>query len=329
MNQNNQDQEIDLAVVSRKISGYIDSIGRTIFNVIKFVRRNIFVIGILFILGIVLGYFMDKSNNSYTSQIVVAPNFGSYDNLYAKVDLLQSRIAEEDETFLKQIGITNTTSIIKIEIEPIVDIYNFVNSSSSTLTNTQNTQNFELVKLLAEDGDINKVVKDKLTSKNYGAHLIKISSIGKIADQKDTEALFKFLNDMPYYENIRKTFTQNIEVKMKENQVIIDQINGLLNQFSNTSTAQKSDKLVYYNENNQLNDIITSKNNFVAEIGRQKLDLINYAKVINPLSIVLNQKNTKGTNGKMKLVLPIFFLSIFFVGSLLAYIHHIQKRKYA
>ena len=100
MNQNNQDQEIDLAVVSRKISGYIDSIGRTIFNVIKFVRRNIFVIGILFILGIVLGYFMDKSNNSYTSQIVVAPNFGSYDNLYAKVDLLQSRIAEEDETFL-------------------------------------------------------------------------------------------------------------------------------------------------------------------------------------------------------------------------------------
>ncbi len=329
MTSNSQDQEIDLSVISKKISNVFDNIGRSIFNAIKFVRRNIIVIIILFIVGAVLGYFMDKGNKSYTSQIVVTPNFGSYENLYAKIDLLQSRIAENDTLFLKKVGFNNLEAIKRIEIEPVVDIYNFVNNSTETSKNIQNTQNFELVKLLSEDGDINKVVKDKLTSKNYGSHLIKVDSDGKISDQKDVQALFKYLNETPYYENIRKTFVENIKIKMKENQIIVEQINGLLNQFSNGSGTQKSDKLVYYNENNQLNDIINSKNNFVAEIGRQKIDLINFEKVVTPISIVLNQKNIKGTNGKLKLVFPFLFLFLFFTFSILRYIYSNQKRKYA
>ena len=37
-------------------------------------------------------YFLDKENKSYQQEIIVSPNFGSYDYLYNKVDLIQSKI---------------------------------------------------------------------------------------------------------------------------------------------------------------------------------------------------------------------------------------------
>ena len=329
MNQNIQDQEIDLSQISKKISGFIDSIGAAIFRFIRFIFKNIIVIGILFIAGAVMGYFIDKNNDAHVSQIIVTPNFGSVENLYAKVDLLQSRIAEDDTVFLKQIGLKNLKSIGNVAIEPVVDIYSFVSNNTAIATNAQNTQNFEVVKLLAEDGDINKVIKDKLTSKNYSQHLIKIASDGK-TNATEISALLKFINNMPHYQNIRKTTVENILIKMKENQIFIDQINGLINQFSsNAANLQKSDKLVYYNENNQLNDIINTKNGFIGEIGRQKVDLISYQQVIKVQSSVLNKKNLKGTNGKMMLILPILFLFLFFGFSFLSFLYNNQKHKYA
>lgn len=329
MDQNSQDQEIDLSQISKKISGFIDSIGVAIFKGIKFVIKNIIIIALLFVAGIAIGYFIDKNNNSHVSQIIVRPNFGCVENLYAKVDLLQSRIALGDTAFLKQIGLKNTQTIINVEVEPVVDIYNFVSSNAPIATNAQNTQNFEVVKLLAEDGDINKVIKDELTSKNYSQHIIKISSDG-ITNASEINALVAFINDMPHYQSIRKITVENISIKMKENQIFIDQINGLLNQFSNNSAnSQKSDKLVYYNENSQLNDIINSKNGFITEIGQQKVDLITFQQVVKVQSTVLNQKNLKGINGKMMLILPILFVIIFLIFSFFRNFYTHQKQKYA
>ena len=56
---NNENQEIDLSQISKKFSGFFEKIAIKIFNGILFIKRNSITIGALFILGIVLGYFMD------------------------------------------------------------------------------------------------------------------------------------------------------------------------------------------------------------------------------------------------------------------------------
>ena len=312
MSQPNQDQEIDLAIIAQKISGFFDSIGRRMFKAISFVKKNIIIVAALFIFGCVLGYFIDKNNNAYTSQIIVAPNFGSTDDVYSKINLLKARMSEQDTVFLKQIGIQNIKKVGVIEIEPIVDIYNFVNNNAAVANNAQNTQNFELVKLLAEDGDIKKVVKDELTSKNYTYHKIKISSDGKLDNKKQIEPILNYLNNSEHFAAVQKQFIENVYIKIAQNQITINQIDALLNQFANTSSNNKNDKLVYYNENNQLNDIIKNKDALIAENGALKIQLINYKQVLKPISTVLNEKNNKGLNGKMSKVLPILFLFLFF-----------------
>jgi hypothetical protein len=49
-------------------------------------------------------------------------NFKSTDYLYAKIDLLSSKIAEGDSVFLNSIGLPQYAALTKIKIEPIVDL---------------------------------------------------------------------------------------------------------------------------------------------------------------------------------------------------------------
>ena len=75
--------------------------------------------------------------------------------------------------------------------------------------------------------------------------------------------------------------------------------------------SQKSDKLVYYNENTQLNDVIKTKDGLINENGYLKNQLIVLDKIIKENSRVTNIKNTKGIGNKLKLVLPILFIGFF------------------
>ncbi len=309
---NTDNQDIDLSEISIKIRRFFDSLATGFFGIILFFQKRALIFIVLILTGGILGYFIDRETKIYESEVIVSPNFGSVDYLYAQVELLESKLTEQDTLFFKSIGVKNPKQIVKIEIEPVIDIYNFVASNTTNVNNAQNTQNFELIKLLSEDGDVNKVITGKITSRNYSRHSIIITSKGKISNKEMVNPLLVFMNQNKHYQNIQKVFFENIKVKIKQNQNIIAEINNILNQFSLTSsTSQKSNSLVYYNDNTQLNDIIKTKNNLTQELGTLSLDLISFNDVIVKNSDVLNIINNKGLNSKTKLILPLFFIFIY------------------
>ncbi len=302
--QNTDNQEIDLSQISKKIGGFFESISTQIFKGFLFFKRNIIWVGILFIIGAVLGFYIDNSTKVYENQMIVTPNFGATDYVYAKIELLNSKIEDGDTVFLKEVvGIKNTWKFKKISISPITDVYKFIDNKP---------QNFELIKLMSEDGDIKKVVNEQVTSKNYPYHLISFTTDNLTSDEKTVHPILNYLNDSEYYKKIQKEYLSNVKIKMIENDSTISQINGFLNTFNNTvNGTQKSDKLVYYNENSQLNEVIKTKDYLIAEQGSRRLELINSDKIVKETSITLNIKNNKSPNGKMKMILPMFFVLLF------------------
>jgi small nuclear ribonucleoprotein (snRNP)-like protein len=111
---------------------------------------------------------------------------------------------------------------------------------------------------------------------------------------------------------IQKEFVNNVKIKMVENDSVIGQINRFLNTFNNTmSGSQKSDKLVYYNENSQLDEVIKTKDALINEQGSHRLQLVSLDKVIKDNSVTLNVKNNKRMNGKKKIILPFLFIFLF------------------
>ena len=314
---NNLDnQEIDLSQISKKINDFFDGIRSKIYHTILYFQKNAKIFFILTIVGAGLGLYLDTATKQFSNEMVVVPNFESTDYLYTKIDLIQSKIKERDTVFLKSIGISSPKNVVQIEIEPIIDIFSFINKSRPITDNAQSSQNFELVKLLSEDGDIKKVVTDKITSKNYANHKISIKTKDKISNKNTLEPLLNYLNTNDYFNNIKESKLNSINIKISENQGIISQINGLINQFSSAiNSPQKSDKLVYYNENTQLNDVLKNKENLISETAYLKLQLIDLSKTIKDTSSVINIKDNEKLNNKLKFFLPLIFIFIFiFVG---------------
>lgn len=304
MNKNAQrsseDQELDLSMISRGIGNFFQNLSTLIFDAIQFVIKNIIVIVILFVIGLGLGIYLDKNQKTYDHQIIVQPNFGSTDYLYAKIDLINSKIKENDTIFLRKIGISDPSLFVEIDIKPIIDVYRFINNSE---------QNFELLKLMAEDSDIKKIVEERATSKNYTYHLITFKTNELTTPKKTVEPLLNYLNNSVFYDKIQKEYINNQKIKMQANEVTIAQIDGFLNSFNATVNGNtKSDKLVYYNENTQLNDVIQTKDKLIKEQGSLRIEMVSLDKIIKLNSTVLNTENNKAVNGKRKLLFPILFI---------------------
>lgn len=302
--QNPDDQELDLSQISRKIGDFFEGISNRIFNWILFFKRNIVWVGTLFLIGAGLGFYLDKNTKIYDNQIIVTPNFGSTDDMYAKIELINAKIGEGDTIFLKNVvGVKKPKKLRGIEVSPVTDVYKFVENKA---------QNFELIKLMAEDGDIEKVIKESITSKNYPYHLIEFSTVDLTSNEATVKPILAYLNSSDYYKMIQKEFVNNVKIKMVENDSVIGQINGFLNTFNSTvSGSQKSDKLVYYNENSQLDDVIKTKDLLVNEQGSHRLELVSLDKIVKDNSVTLNVKNNKKLNGKKKIILPLLFVFIF------------------
>jgi hypothetical protein len=300
---NQEDQEIDLMQISKKIGSFFQNINTFLFNCIQFFVKNAIVISILLVIGVGVGFYLDVTKKIYNHQITVTPNFGSTDYLYSKIDLIESKIQEGDTVFLKEVvGIQKPKEIKKIEINPIADVYKFIENKP---------ENFELIKLMAEDGDIKKTIEDKLTSKNYTFHTITFQTKHIITEKSAIEPILHFLNESEYYSKVQKEMVNNVQLKMIQNDTIIAQINGVLSGFSNTAKGTKSNNLVYYNENIQLNDIIKTKESLINEQGFLRVDLVGLNSIVKENSSILNIENNTSINGKLKFILPILFVCIF------------------
>ena len=316
---NTDNQEIDLSQISKKISSLIDSFLMSIFKSILFFKKNAIIVLILFVLGSGLGYFMDVTIRSYISYLTVTPNFESTDYLYQKIRTLNKRIQEKDTEFLKNtVGIKQTAAIKSVKVEPIPDIYTFVGSKEA---------NLDLIKLMAEEGELSKIITDPITSKNYPNHFITITTNVGISKEAVLDPIMKYLEDSDYFKKIQAETVKNLDKKIVANDSIISQIDLVINTFANKKGAG-NDKMVYYNENTQLNEIITTKNELVMEQANLAIKKINTDKIIKENSYSVNLQETKSVNGKQKFIFPIVFVFLFILFKLVQSFYNSQLEKY-
>jgi len=316
---NPDSQEIDLAQVSRKLGNMYQSFLAWIFRGFLFARRNIIILAILFIVGAGLGFYLDKNTKVYNHEVIITPNFGSADYVYSKINLLNSKIKERDSAFLRSIGIVDTDNFLDIEIKPIMDVYGFANLKEI---------NFELIKLMAEDGDINKVIDNPTTSMNYTNHRLKITTKGLASHKNLIDPILNYLNTSEYFSQIQKSIYESNLIKLQANEKTIGQIDSLLASFSSSANQSgKNDKLVYYNENTQLNDVLKTKSELIQEQANKRLEIITGDRTVKENASILNIKNTESINGKLKIVFPLLFIGLFLLFGLLRDFYRIQMAK--
>lgn len=303
MNQNipdTQPQEIDLNQLTKKIGAGFNNVGYFIFNSIQFFLKHGIAIVLLLLLGLGVGFYLSSFQKKYEHKIIVLPNFNSTDFLYGKIEMLNVKIKDRDTVFLKSLGIKHPKSLKKILIEPIVDPYAFVKNSET---------NLELLKLIAEDGSMEKVIKDEMTSMKFEYHKILITTTEKIDREVMIGPIMDFLNKNAYFTLIQEKVVTNLKNKIINTEQTLKQVNGILDNFSKGENNSGGDsKLMYYNnENSQIDDILKTKNNLVNDLGYYKIELVNTQKIVKELSIISNVQRPR----TIPVMLPTLFVGLY------------------
>ncbi len=315
MSTNSQEQEIDLSQIGKSISKGFKKVINKCFDLLFFIQKKLVIVFVLLVIGGGLGFYVDKEPN-YTNDITVFPNFGSNEYLYDKINLISLKLKEKDEAFFTKIGIKNIKDFISIEIQPVNGIYNFINSESQK-------NNFELVKLMAEDGDLEKIIQDQTTSKNYYLHGINIKTAIAFQQKDLIDPILNFLQQSEYFIKLQKIQQNNLEEKLIANKAMITQIDQIILSLSQNKTGTS----VSISENTGLSDLIKKKDDLILENQKLATNRLEFEKIIKDQNIIGNQMNNKGANNKMKFILPFLFVLFYLLGYWFLNVYKLQKQR--
>ncbi|WP_068596690.1 hypothetical protein [Vaginella massiliensis] len=301
--QNSTDKkEIDFIDVSRSINNSFQRISAFFYSIVLFIKRKFFVLLTLLIAGGVIGYFIDQYNKKYESNIIMMPNFQTVDYFYEKVNQLNSKIELGDLPFLQSVGLNPEDKIIEVKVEPIVDIYRFLNEEEVY---------YNTFKTLSENADARKVIEDYATSKNYKNHLLTIRS-KKMLNQDVIQKVVQYINASDYYQILRVEIERNMKNQIAINDSTIRQIDNILN---SVPLGTGTGATIYSSEKSSLNDLITQKIELSQRNHELKVHLHNLDYIVTPMSSSLNLEGKTSILGKFKFVLPIFFVVLFILFS--------------
>ena len=318
MSNNIQDQELDLTQIGQGIKNFFQNILNRCFDLIFFFLKKKFIIMILFMLGVVGGYFLDKGK-LYEHSIAVIPNFGSNDYLYNQIDFLDKKLAEKDTLFFNSIGIKNSKNILSFEVEATQQIYNFITDRE------RGNQNLELIKLMAEDGDIDKILKDELTSKQYYLQNIIITTKGKFKREQLVDPFLKYLNNSSFFLKQKETNQENVKEKIALNDSLIKQIDGIIQVLSKNNSSSS----ITISEKSSVAELIDKKDKLIQESQYLKLNNNIYDKVIKDESVSMNNLNKTSIFLKMKVILPLLLIFIYLLFYSFSKLYKKQKSRLA
>lgn len=301
---NIENQEINLSDVSRKVKNYFSKANDSFFDGILFVKRNIIIVVALIIAGAGLGYYQDYSSRQYEQKIFVMPNFGSTDYVYEEVEGLISKIRKKDPDFIKNSGIKDLTKISMVKIEPVVEIYDFIEDKDVD----EDDRKFQLFRLISENGDMKKILEDKITSRGYKKHLITVTTNETVSRDEAIDPILNYFNNNPYFVKMKKEYANNLDLKIAANDTVIKQIDRILNDYA---SRKNNGSAMYYVDNTQLNEVIKLKNRLTVEQGQNRIDRANYDKVLAESGTMLNVPKKGLLVGKMKYITPLLFIGIF------------------
>ncbi len=306
---NEHPEEIDLGYLVNKTGVFFKNLVKVFFLILAFFQKYIIIVIVLIIIGFSYGYFKDRTSfKIYSNETIVIPNFESVDYLYGKVEALNQKISLKDTVFLKKILDTNYLKIRKIEVEPIVDIYNFISRSR---------EHIDIFRVLFQNQDMSEFVEDMTTSKYYKYHKLDFTTIGDESSERIIQDILNHFNSNSHFLEYQEEIRANTSLEIAENARMIAQVDSVFKAVSSFPSKEKSNQSFFINDNSQLNDLLTSKRELLEDRMKLKMRYIDETDVIKLVSANYNLKPdgiVLSNKVKYPLVLIFLFSLVFFIG---------------
>ena len=284
----NNEEEVDLGslfvIIGKGFSKFFNFIGgifKGIFHflitILIFLRGNSLKIGIAAIIGLVVGFFLEiKSSDSFSSVLLVQPNYKSVSQLYNNINYYNDLVVQKDTLGIQNVfnlDKETAASLEKFSIAPITNENDIINAYNDFVlevdTATVSSYSF-------------KEFKNSFNDLDYRIH--KINVIAKKNDIfiKLEEVILSSVIKNKYFDRVKELSNENLnrtDSLLRQNLGQIDSLRKVYmqvmvaeakKQFSGTNidlggkkTTTKELELFETNSNlnSELIDVISSKSN--------------------------------------------------------------------
>lgn len=301
--QNND--EVDVFELFGYIGRGFNKLGNTLLRFFNFLLRNIVVLIILVIVGIVAGYFVDKSApNLLKTETFIVSNFGSAEYVYESINGMEAIFKSSKEDFLQEMGVTKAEAKhISLEIAPVISVHEI----------TEQEQVF--LELLQDNKSLSREEKQAVINKNYSYHKITLFHPKDVNAEKLTEKIISHLRQNDHYMKVFKNSREILQRQIKSNLFILAQIDSLFKNYSKNigNVGAVGENLVYSNSTN-LGDLLETRMDLQTKTNELIIKNVGNSTFLKVLNIG-NSSALKSTGlfSKKIVIFPLLLIGLFFL----------------
>ncbi|TDS18638.1 hypothetical protein DFQ03_0346 [Maribacter caenipelagi] len=319
--QTNSD-EIDLGQLFQLIGRGFNAIFRWILRVFLYLKKNMLLLIGLVVVGLAIGYGLNKIiSKKYKTEVIVKPQIESKNYLYDVVNELKSNIGSRDTMFFKSIGIENIDfNGLNIEISRVAEVGN----SESDLKYLELLQSFENTDAIAD------IVRAELQNKSSFNHRITFYYKDTAFGKQFAEQVLNYINTNAYFNGLLEVYKSNAAARIKEDEKLLVQVDQIITNYTkglaNNGSSSSNDKIVLDNQE-QVNiaDIFEYKTGLIRDIETKKLELEERKEPVSIINLGQPQVEQKSFFGKSIVLIPLIFVSVFFILSAVVYLNRKAK----
>jgi len=257
-----------------------------LIKILILVKKNIIKLVIPVLIAGGIGVVLDsKKVPTYTSSLIVKPNFNSNVQLYDNISYLNELAISRDTMALSRIlklDIESASQLTSFSIKAVIDdntklrfYNNFIKGLDSTKINNQVV-------------DYEKFIEN-MPETYYANHLIEVSSFKQTFERSIQDAIVVSVDDNDYFNRTKKTISENILLSTEMLKKQLREVDTLRNIYNEMMIAESE-------KNNVLPQGGTNISFAEKEQTTNELNLFSEARQINKQLLELNQQKSQLEN---------------------------------
>ncbi len=314
------DGDIDLGQLFRMIGRGFQSLFIGFLRVFIYLRRNFIKLAILFVVGILIGFALNKIvSRKQKTEVIVKPNLESKNYLYDVVDELQSNFKAKDTAFFSKIGIdVAELDNFEIYIEPLGEKNKQGNME-------EDLKYLELLEKFQNDDLVTDVVRTEILNKSTLVHRItfyyKSAATGAVLSRK----IMNYINSNAYFNEMVQINTQNALERIDQNKVLVGQIDTLVANYSqkmNSGRNAATGTIVLDKEEQMdLPGLLTLKNGLIRDTERKRIEIQGQKEAIRIINFGSPQEVQSSFFNNALLMVPLVLILIFLLIDFIKYLN--------
>lgn len=314
-------EEIDLGQLFQLIGKGFNKLFRGFLGFYLYLRKNIFILGGLVILGAALGYGLNQiTTDLMKTEVIVKPNMESRNYLYEVVDEIQANIKAKDTLFFKDLD---------IDVENLKDFKITVESLGDTRNGSdQGTEYLELLKGFEGSSEaISDIVRAEILSKSTLInHKISFYFKDSKLGEEYAKKLMTYVNSNPYFTDLISVYNENALKRIENNTELVTQIDALISSYAE-KLAEKdnpvSDGRISFDNEEKIDvkGLFQLKNSLIKDIEVKKVELKTRTEAIKIINFGKPQEIQKVLFSKNIVLIPLILIGLFFLISIIKYLN--------